>query len=330
MTLTRWKLMAGVLGLSMCGLAALAEPACRTVGYTHRAEPDEKPLPPPEAGGKPTPPPVDVPPPTPAALPVVLNEPPPPAIPPASPTPPSTLPALPPVGEPKEVAGGLDEKAFVDMAKSQLKLPPLPTLDQPAASPPLTAAEPNPLPKSELPKADPPALPPPPPFAAAEEPKPAGLPPAGKSESPPPPPPAAEVPAAVLTEPTPTPPIPVSATMAVERKLKVQLHLGSGKPWFEVRDGEELVLKVVSDAIEVKAPAENGDAASLLKASGAVSFRTLGGIGRCDQLQVVPGTGEVVVSGNVAVTSNWGKAETTASAEKMTFRLGGTVGGLPK
>jgi hypothetical protein len=120
-------------------------------------------------------------------------------------------------------------------------------------------------------------------------------------------------------------PVRVSATTAAapaERKLKVQMHLGSGKPYFEVRDGEELVLKVVSDAVEVKAPADNGDAASVLKASGGVSFRTLGGNGTCDELRVIPGTGEVVVSGRVAVTSNWGKAETTATADKMTFRLG--------
>jgi hypothetical protein len=102
----------------------------------------------------------------------------------------------------------------------------------------------------------------------------------------------------------------------------VQMHLGAGKPYFEVRDGEELVLKVVSDAVEVKAPADNGDAASVLKASGGVSFRTLGGNGTCDELRVIPGTGEVVVSGRVSVTSNWGKAETTATADKMTFRLG--------
>ena len=68
MTLTRWKLMAGVLGLSLCGLAALAEPACRTVGYTQR-KPDDKPQPVADAGAKPLPPPVAVEPPKPLPLP---------------------------------------------------------------------------------------------------------------------------------------------------------------------------------------------------------------------------------------------------------------------
>lgn len=358
MTLTRWKLMAGVFGLSMCGLAALAEPACRTVGYAHRQAP--APLPLPEPGGKPTPPPLDVAPPTPAPLPLVSKvDAPPPAteVPAPSPLPlpgvtqpepkspapadfkpslpmlpavatapaPSPTPTLPPIGEPKVVAGGMDEKSFVDLAKQQLKLPELPTLEKkdekkpdplprsttitsrepyPATALPATQPVPAPIPFSELPPATVPV----------------------KAEVPPAP--SQLTPRSVET--TPSEPVRVSTTVTAERKLKVQLHLGGGKPWFEVRDGEELVLKVVSDAIEVKAPAENGDAASVLKASGSVSFRTLGANGTCDELRVIPGTGEVVVIGRVAVTSNWGKAETTATADRMTFKLGGQVLGMSK
>lgn len=326
MTLTRWKLMAGVLGLSMCGLAALAEPACRTVGYTHRQTPD---APPPvaDAGSKPLPPPVHVPPPAPSTLPPVagnLPSLPPPATlpkadtapPPATEVPPAQ--ALPPLPGPAEVAkkpdlpppplssvppaGGLNEKAFTDLAKQNLNQLPLPTLTD-------KKPETLPSPKLELPKPDA-ALPPP---VITFAPAPTSPHVERKSDLPPPP-------RIVTTEPVPASAI--SAAVPAERKLKVQLHLGAGKPYFEVRDGEELVLKVASDAVEVKAPAENGDAASVLRASGGVSFRTLGGNGTCDELRVVPGTGEVVVSGRVAVTSNWGKAETTATADKMTFRLG--------
>lgn len=342
MTLTRWKLMAGVLGLSMCGLAALAEPACRTVGYTHRQTP-EVPQPVADAGSKPLPPPVNVPPPAPSTLPPApasLPSLPPPATLPKSdsapplatevPSPPSPVlsalptpvdtakkldllpPPLPDLAPASPPAGGLNEKAFTDLAKQNLNMPPLPTLSE-------KKPETLPSPKPELPKPDA-ALPPPVvTFAPAPTPTSDPLPtkPAPKTELPLTPPPV------VTSEP-----VRVSATTAAapaERKLKVQMHLGSGKPYFEVRDGEELVLKVVSDAVEVKAPAENGDAASVLKASGGVSFRTLGGNGTCDELRVVPGTGEVVVSGRVAVTSNWGKAETTAMADKMTFRLGADV-----
>lgn len=336
MTLTRWKLMAGVLGLSMCGLAALAEPACRTVGYTHRQTPE----PVADSGSKPLPPPVTVPPPAPSTLPPIaasLPSLPPPATPPKSDSapppatevppppapvipalpaavdtakkpdlPPPALPDLTPASPPP--AGGLSEKAFTDLAKQNLNMPPLPTLGEKKAETP-------PSPKPELPKPGD-TLPPPVVTFGAVTPTPDPLPtkPAPKLDLLP-------SPAPVVT----SEPVRVSASTTVapaERKLKVQMHLGAGKPYFEVRDGEELVLKVVSDAVEVKAPAENGDAASVLKASGGVSFRTLGGNGTCDELRVVPGTGEVVVSGRVVVTSNWGKAETTATADKMTFRLG--------
>jgi hypothetical protein len=369
MTLTRWKLMAGVLGLSLCGLAALAEPACRTVGYAQR-KPDDKPLPLPEPGGKPLPPPVEVTPPTPGPLPL-----PPPAVLPKADAPPANT-AVPPPGplplpkaetlpppvlvsapapaetkplplpEPKAaVSGGLDEKAFTEMAKQSLKLPDLPKLDGKKDE-----AKPLPLPAAEPANWDrngdvPPAATTPgfnfntaPPAPTLPTPKLDVTPlPVPGSPSPTPVPAVpvkAEVPVATPGSPLSAPPppapraveaTPVSAAVPADRKLKVQLHLSSGKPWFEVRDGDELVLKVVSDAVEVKAQADTGAAASVLKASGGVSFRTLGGNGTCDELQVIPGSGEVVVSGKVAVTSNWGKAETTATAEKMTFRLGGEV-----
>ena len=46
MNLTRWKLLAGIFGISVCGLAALAEPACRTVGHSiNRSEPAGQSLP---------------------------------------------------------------------------------------------------------------------------------------------------------------------------------------------------------------------------------------------------------------------------------------------
>jgi hypothetical protein len=89
-----------------------------------------------------------------------------------------------------------------------------------------------------------------------------------------------------------------------------------------VKDGDEVVLKVTADGVQLSAAAEKGKPAGVLVAVGGVTFRTLGGYGTCDELHVMPGTGEVVVTGKVTVTSTWGKAETTATADKMTFRLG--------
>ena len=98
--------------------------------------------------------------------------------------------------------------------------------------------------------------------------------------------------------------------------------MDENNPKFEVRDGEEVVLKVISDKVDVTSPKNKGERWSTLKAMGQVKFMTPGGDGFCDELQVVPGTGEVIAIGHVKFTYNWGKVETSASAEKMNFRLG--------
>jgi hypothetical protein len=463
MTLTRWKLLAGVFGLSVCGLAALAEPACRTIGYAHRQNPDDTPAPLPKTGSKPTPaPPIDVPlpklevaTPTSNALPLPsLGDAPVPVQAPVGqplsiPTvvvalpggvakaevePATKLPTIPRSLPANEFPGGLDQKSFTTMSqeyflrvpqqptseyKQQLELPQtaiksgavplkkesddktLPLTPPEALKTPVLPddvgkatsdmsiktlpiiGEPNPKePVAAKPVQVPPTprdsevlpvpLPTPQPLVA-----PTLIEPNAKLVTPALPLPALQAPATVAlpTPPEPnlpnppmisvkaetpakqltpravetteivpvtpiatanipeTAPVPTSSSSTVtqqDRKLKVQVHLGSGKPWFEVRDGEELVLKVVCDTIEVKAPGENGDAASVLKANGGVVFRTLGTNGTCEELRIQPGTGDVVVSGRVAVTSNWGKSETTASSEKMTFKLGGQVVGMSK
>ena len=123
--------------------------------------------------------------------------------------------------------------------------------------------------------------------------------------------------------PVPTPaPTPVEAAKVAERKLKVILAMGDERPRFEVRDGDEVYLKVVCDRVEVKSPGEGGASVSTMSATGKVTFVTPGGEGTCDQLAVLPGTGQVVVTGKVTFTYNWGKVETTVTGEKMNFRLG--------
>jgi len=111
-----------------------------------------------------------------------------------------------------------------------------------------------------------------------------------------------------------------------EKKLKVMLHMGDERPRFEIRDGDEVYLKVVCDKVDVKSPVEKGETSSTLKASGKVTFITPGGDGVCDELTVAPGSGLVVVTGKVTFRYTWGKAETTVSGDKMTFRLGQTPG----
>ena len=109
---------------------------------------------------------------------------------------------------------------------------------------------------------------------------------------------------------------------APEKKLKVMLYMGDDRPRFEVRDGEECYLKVVCDKVDVKSPSDRGESMSVMKATGKVTFVTPGGEGECEELSVVPGTGQVIVSGKVTVKHTWGKAETTFSCDRVTFRLG--------
>ena len=115
----------------------------------------------------------------------------------------------------------------------------------------------------------------------------------------------------------------------LEKKLKVLLHMGDERPRFEVKDGDDIYLKVISDKVEVKSPSDSGANMSVMRAGGKVTFITPGGEGTCDELSVVPGTGQVIVTGKVTFTYNWGKVETTVSGEKMTFRLGSTPGTTP-
>ena len=392
MNMNRWKLVAGVLGLSMCGLAALAEPACRNMAPVYARMPEEKKPEVPLPGRKPVkelelpslpPPPVVTVPmspteslpvpgspkvdfpavsglPVPSALPPDFKE---PELPPALEKPPVTVPyseaknlAVPKLVEP------LPEKPStqkftelpspillptkmndpVKMAEEFSKFPPLPdnvALPKSITGHKLETGEviintplPQRQPGTEIytvdghgekrrvnPPLPPPSLEPiftPPPILAVADTRPVPTKPLTAAIDPAPVAPPQLTPRIVSEEVTPLRPV------SVEKKLRVQLNLGSGKPWLEIRDNEELVLKVVAEAVEVKAVGEGTEGLNVLKATGGVSFRTLGGNGTCDELRVVPGTGEVQLSGKVVVTSNWGKAETTATAEKMTFRLG--------
>lgn len=320
MNLSRWKLLAGVFGLSVCGLAALAEPACRTAGHgAGRQLPpvaESKPEAKPKQGGSTLPPPVEVSPPKPAdakPAPAPL-----PSLPPALPTP--------LLGEPVELTLPMvkDDKAKAEA----LPAFPLPGLPSPTPNIPGATAVPDagvgvfpglpPMPVEGKPL----PLPSPQPLLPQPDVKPVPhyVPPVPQPLLPP-------------VSPTPTPPAPEvravearSAAPSVEKRLKVTLQMGDGNPRFEVRDGDEVVLKVVSDKIDVKAPTEKGDLWSTLKATGRVKFHSPGGDGYCDELVIVPGSCEVIATGKVQFKYNWGKVETAVTSERMTFRLGAAPG----
>lgn len=308
MTTTRWKLTAGGLVLALGGLAAVAGVPASSCQPDHKAGPAVL---------------VEVP-----VAPVAYQTPTAPQSPatPAIPTTPEpTLPAvstpaeLPSIPSPVVTAEKKSEPKPAPKENKVFELAvPAEGVKPAAVTPPsLPSPEPKsapilPLPVTEAPS---PILPSPP--------EPSNLTPSRFDP----------VPAPVQPTPASADPLlatpPTEAPSVVEKKLKVMLHMGDDRPRFEVRDGDEVYLKVGCDKVDVKSPSDRGESMSTLRATGRVTFVTPGGEGTCEELTVIPGTGQVVVAGRVSFKYNWGKVETTVSGDKMTFRLGSTPGVTP-
>ena len=320
MNLTRWKLLAGVFGISVCGIAALAEPACRTVGHpAARSDPDATEGKP-KGATEPKAKPVEAP------VPILIDLPVPATIPPIIEPRSLTIKEemaiaveqgnsepMPPVGvaTPAEVPLLLPEVKSAPLLIPSLGPVTLGNPAVPAFTGPLVTQDqfskqltnPVPVESRQIPLPPVPTLPP----------TPKSLPDIGVPQQP------------VEYFPVPTTVTTVTTVASIapsDKKLKVTLQMDDGNPKFEVRDGEEVVLKVISDKVDVTSPKNKGERWSTLKAMGQVKFMTPGGDGFCDELHVVPGTGEVIAVGHVKFTYNWGKVETSATAEKMNFRLG--------
>lgn len=311
MTRTRWKLMAGVLGLSLSGLAVVASVPNRN-GCQRQCGPEAQVAANPVPGAiavavartAPQQPPVELPPPA-APVPV-------PPVPaplelpiPAKVTTPGEFPVIP--------AAASEKPKETQPATAPVTLPEITPVAPiiPAASSPLPQPTPTPTPVEVKPIVPQPVQ--------ATPPLPAIEPQAPRIE-----------PTALPPQPQPRPePLPAAEPMSAEKKLKVILHMGDERPRFEVRDGDEVYLKVLCERVEVKSPSDRGETMSTLRAAGRVAFVTPGGEGLCDELTVVPGTGQVLVTGKVSFKYNWGKVETTVSGDRMVFRLG-TAPSMPQ
>jgi lipopolysaccharide export system protein LptA len=115
-------------------------------------------------------------------------------------------------------------------------------------------------------------------------------------------------------------------------KFRIVLRVGDGEPTFEVRSGDDLVLKVVSDKVDVKSP-EKGSGPSTVKASGKVHFVGFGAEGNCDELAFLAGTGEVNLTGNVKVhvKDKLGRIESELSTERLMYKIDASaIGGSLK
>jgi hypothetical protein len=392
--LSRWKLMAGVLGVSIGGLAAAASQCPkfdRSKGRSAespvaKAEPK---LPP--AGAPSTPPP----PPAPA-----LEVPAPPQLTPGGSTPPAPTPVtpeLPKVGTPTPPAPVV---LLPEPTGASPKLPdpapPAPNLTLPATDkamlPPVipTAAAIPAKPESKptepvLPKVDtekkpslPPAPPvsdlvPTPPAAAPVEvirplkadsgpPSPGGITPPLPGKPTPPAPsvppslepgslPPAKPPAAPLGDGSEVPPIPergagapasvtptpytapaATAVQAGQTPFRILLRVGEGEPTFEVKNGDNLVLKVACEKVDIKSP-EKGAGMSEVTARGKVRFAGFGAEGTCEELKFFAGTGEVSMTGTVKVQvkDKLGRVESELTTGSMKYKIDtSAVGGQIK
>jgi len=383
MSLSRWKMVAGVLGVSLGGLAAASQCPKTDAGKTARHAPEQ-----PTNLGSPVLPALPaVPPAGSGSAPKLPAAPPAPSIGLPLPTPPVELLAIPAVGLPQPPAVKLP-----DLTPPQVSIPPMmPVIPAGGTStkaefPPLPVGVPDkppatpvlPSPKVELPSSPPKVdlpstLPAPPkvdspvaqpkfdfaPPAKVDPPLPTGvpekppatpltLPVVGPIGSPPdlipptkvtppsggtvlPPPvggvgldPLIEVPPVAAAKPpvatVPNPVVPANA--AVVNKFRILLRVGEGEPTFEVKCGDDLVLKVTCEKVDIKSP-EKGSGLSAVKASGKVRFVGFGAEGTCDELSFLAGTGEVSMTGDVKVQvkDKLGRVESELSSATLKYKI---------
>ena len=319
MATSRWKVMAGVLGVSLGGLAALAGQSPK-VGETRRAQPPALPdLPAPpvvKSAGAPTlevPPPAGLPalpilPTTPAAnppapLPIILSEPPVAAA--KKPTPkPEVIPAsgtsLPVPTPVVPASGSTPAPLTIDTPPSK----PLPAPTVPAPAAPVDVKPMLPEPAKSLPPTEP-SLP---------------------TGFTPPAPPAATLtppaPTATVVEPAAARSAPPAAVVAAVTKFRIILRVGEGEPTFEVRTGDDMVMKVLCEKVDI-ASAEKGQPMQQVKASGKVRFVGFGSEGTCDELSFLAGTGELQLAVNVTiqVKDKLGRVDSELKSDKVKYKL---------
>ena len=328
----RWKVMAGILGITIGGLAAIAgqcqspdadkpESASEVYGTAEAPKPKAKPTPPPVIEAPVLPEPVKLP--TPVT----------PDVPPALPTPPApaadhapTLPAVPVTNQntfdlPKTEVIPVSAAAPPVLPSVPMELSPRPT------NPPVAA----PMAVPPMPKADVPAVKTeqagefapsaPVPFASTDLDVPVRSSPEPVSR-----------PVPVSPSPTVPPKVPLhthatvaapTAAVAAATKFRIILRVGEGEPMFEVRHGDDLVMKVLCEKIDIKSPDKGQQGLSAVTATGKVRFVGFGAEGTCDSFSFLAGTGEVAMSGNVKVQvkDKIGRVESELIADQMRYKL---------
>jgi hypothetical protein len=133
----------------------------------------------------------------------------------------------------------------------------------------------------------------------------------------------------VPVSPSPTVPLHTNATVAptaavaAATKFRIILRVGEGEPMFEVRHGDDLVMKVLCEKINIKSPEKGQQGLSEVTATGKVRFVGFGAEGTCDTFSFLAGTGEVAMSGHVKVQvkDKIGRVESELIADQMRYKL---------
>lgn len=326
MLFSRWKVMTGVIGVSIGGLAALA---------SQNPRPDVVASAPMIPAAKPTSAPLELPPPaatyaTPVSADLLPSL---PVIPPTVPTMPTIeLPALPETS---------NFEKMLPKKPQEVKLPPTKPAELPVL--PVSGVFPTPVFFPDAAPIVPPATSVPSPssvFTAPPSVKPTTSAPATPIVPSIPPialtPPTIPTTPAITITPVETPlpvvdllppvtPKPV-AVAVVASKFRIVLRVGEGEPTFEVRHNDDLVMKVACDKVDIKSP-EKGTGPSNVIATGKVRFVGFGAEGTCDSLSFLSGTGEVSLAGNVnvKVRDKIGRVESELNADKMQYKLDSTA-----
>jgi hypothetical protein len=288
MAFARGKITAGLLGLSLCGLAAVASSTGRAGSPLgcHKAD-DAKPSDVPVkvvAVPVQTPPPVEIPPPSPPALEL------------------PKLPGVTPAATPEPIA----------LPVPQIELTQVPAIP-PVAVPTVKESIPPAIPAGSAVPLSPPAAVPqlvvPDPAPAKQAPVVPDLPavPPGLQNR------------AVAPDHEDALPHAAKATAGV----KVVVTLNGSQPSLTIlHDGAEM-LTVTCEQLDLAARGPGDDSVSAIKATGKVQFQAPGCRGTCDELVINPKTWDGTMFKNVRVTCRQGSGESELTAEKMVFKLRG-------
>jgi hypothetical protein len=111
-------------------------------------------------------------------------------------------------------------------------------------------------------------------------------------------------------------------------RYRIVLRVGEGEPAFEVRCGDDVMLKVLCERVDVKS-AEAGDGATSVKAMGRVRFVGFGAEGTCEELSFLAGDGSVQLQGRVVVRvkDKLGRVESELSSDSLRYRIDPTAMG---